>query len=167
MNSTGTVYWITGLSGAGKTTIGTQLLKKLNNNTVFLDGDNLREIYGDDIGYSLEDRKKMAMRNSRLCKMLSSQGFNVICCTIAMFHSVRDWNRKNISNYKEIYLKVSPEVLIARDQKNLYSKHKNGTIKNIMGLDLSFEEPINPNIVIENNGDKSPDEIVDFIIKNI
>ena len=99
--------------------------------------------------------------------MLSSQGFNVICCTIAMFHSVRDWNRKNISNYKEIYLKVSPEVLIARDQKNLYSKHKNGTIKNIMGLDLSFEEPINPNIVIENNGDKSPDEIVDFIIKNI
>ena len=164
MNSTGTVYWITGLSGAGKTTIGTQLLKKLNNNTVFLDGDNLREIYGDDIGYSLEDRKKMAMRNSRLCKMLSSQGFNVICCTIAMFHSVRDWNRKNISNYKEIYLKVSPEVLINRDQKNLYSKHKNGTIKNIMGLDLSFEEPINPNIVIENNGDKSPDEIVDFII---
>ena len=88
----GTVYWITGLSGAGKTTIGIELLKILNtkDNVIFLDGDELREIYGDDIGYSLDDRRKMAMRNSRLCKMLSNQGFDVICCTISMFHSIRE-----------------------------------------------------------------------------
>ena len=162
----GNVYWITGLSGSGKTTIGNELLKALNNKAIFLDGDDLRTIYGDDIGYSLDDRKKMAMRNSRLCKMISGQGFDVICCTIAMFHDVRAWNRENIDNYKEIYLKVKPEVLIARDQKNLYSKYKKGTADNIVGLDLKFEEPLNPDLVINNNGDKSPKEVVELILNN-
>ena len=163
----GTVYWITGLSGAGKTTIGLELLKILNtkNNVIFLDGDELREIYGDDIGYSIDDRLKMAMRNSRLCKMLSNQGFDVICCTISMFHNIREWNRKNIHTYKEIYLKVSKEVLIDRDQKKLYSQHKSGKVKNIMGIDLKFEEPLNPDIVIQNDGIYTPEQIVS-IIKN-
>lgn len=163
---TGNVYWVTGLSGSGKTTIGSELLNALNNKCIFLDGDDLRTIYGDDIGYSLEDRKKMAMRNSKLCRMLSNQGFDVICCTIAMFHDIRAWNRENINNYKEIYLKVKPEVLIARDQKNLYSKYKKGTTDNVVGLDLKFEEPLNPDIIINNNGDKSPKEIIEYILSN-
>ena len=167
MTKKGTVYWITGLSGAGKTTIGLELLKILNikNNVIFLDGDELREIYGDDIGYSIDDRRKMAMRNSHLCKMLSNQGFDVICCTISMFHNIREWNRKNIHTYKEIYLKVSKEVLVDRDQKKLYSQHKSGKVKNIMGIDLEFEEPLNPDIIIQNDGVYTPEQIAS-IIKN-
>ena len=98
----GIVYWITGPAGAGKTTIGKLLYEKIKEtepNTVFLDGDTLREVFGNDLGYSKEDRRKCAMRYSRLCAMLQSQGMNVICCTISMFDSVREWNRANISNY--------------------------------------------------------------------
>ena len=91
------VYWITGLAGAGKTTIGKLLYEKIRekeSNTVFLDGDILREVFGNDLGYSKEDRRKCAMRYSRLCAMLQRQGMNVICCTISMLDSVRDWNRE-------------------------------------------------------------------------
>ena len=110
----GRVFWITGLSGAGKTTIGYLLYTKLKiqkNSIVFLDGDELRKIFGNDLGYSKEDRLKSATRNSRLCKLLSDQGIDVICCTISMFDTIREWNRQNIKNYFEIYLDVSLETL--------------------------------------------------------
>ena len=109
-----TVYWITGLSGAGKTTIGRifyERLKRIYPNTVFLDGDALRKVFGDDLGYSKEDRRKCAMRYSKLCAMLQEQEINVVCCTISMFDCVRAWNRENIRNYREIYVKVSMDTL--------------------------------------------------------
>ena len=95
----GTVYWITGFAGAGKTTIGKALfdrIKPLDHSTVLLDGDAMREAFGNDLGYTEEDRFKCAMRYSRICKLLSDQGINVICCTISMFNEVRKWNRENI-----------------------------------------------------------------------
>ena len=120
----GYVYWITGLSGAGKTSIGKSLYQKLKQkspNTVFLDGDVLREVFGNDLGYTREERIKCAMRYARLCKMLQEQGLNVICCTISMFDCIRAWNRENIENYREIYVRVSMEVLKQRNQKGLYN----------------------------------------------
>ena len=93
------MLWLTGLSGAGKTTIGTllyQALRERKDNVVFLDGDQLRQVFGDDLGYAPDQRLKSAMRNARLCKLLAEQCLDVICCTISMFDSVRDWNRTNI-----------------------------------------------------------------------
>ena len=110
------VYWITGLSGAGKTTIGKLFYEKLKTehpNTVFLDGDMLRKVFGDDLGYTREERIKCAMRYSRLCAMLQEQGMHVVCCTISMFDCVRDWNRENINNYREIYIKVSMDTPVS------------------------------------------------------
>lgn len=162
----GIVYWITGLSGAGKTTIGNLLYRKLKEkkkNVVFLDGDILREIFGGDLGYSVEDRKKSAMRNSRICKALSDQGINVVCATISMFDECRNWNRINIKSYKEIYIKVPIEILIKRNQKGLYSKALNGEIENVMGIDIEFEEPKNPDLVILNDGSVEPQGLVDLI----
>lgn len=162
------VYWITGLSGAGKTTIGKLLYSKLklkNSSTVFLDGDNLREVFGNDLGYSLEDRKKSAMRNARLCKMLSEQNITVVCCTISMFDDIREWNRKNISNYNEIYIKVPIEILKIRDQKGLYSGLENGTSYDIIGMDLNMQEPKHPDLVIVNDGLTSIDELSKHILK--
>lgn len=162
----GNVYWITGLSGAGKTTIGKLLYEKIvsKNPIVFVDGDQLREIYGDGLGYNLEDRQKMAMRNARLCAMLSEQGLDVVCCTISMFHSVRRWNRENILNYKEIYLKVPTEVLMQRDQKNLYSSAES---KDVMGIDLFFEEPTTSDVIINNSGELTPIEVLNHIVKKL
>ena len=158
----GKVYWITGLSGAGKTTVGRLLYKNLlinNDNVIFLDGDTLREVFGNDLGYSVEDRHISAMRNARLCNFLSDQGMIVICCTISMFHDVRKWNRDNIDNYIEIYLKVSLDVLKKRNQKNLYKKSR----KDVVGIGIDMEEPVNADIVINNDGEFTPDEILKMI----
>lgn len=156
-----TVYWITGLSGAGKTTIGKLLYAKIKEeypNTVFLDGDILRKVFGDDLGYSKDDRMKCAMRYSRLCAMLQEQGMNVICCTISMFDIVRDWNRQNIHNYREIYVKVSMQTLQKRDQKGLYSGTTEEQQKEVVGIHMEIEEPMCPDLILENDGDKTPEE---------
>ncbi len=158
----GNVYWITGLSGAGKTTVSKALYNKLKSkkdNVVFLDGDILRDVFGNDLGYTKEDRLKSAMRNSRLCKMLSEQGIDVICATISMFDEVRKYNRDNILGYKEIYLSVSLEVLKERNQKKLYSDGSN-----VVGMDIEFEAPKCPDIVIENDGSISIEEITNKLL---
>ena len=160
----GRVFWITGLSGAGKTTIGYLLYTKLKaqkNPIVFLDGDELRKVFGNDLGYSKEDRLKSAFRNSRLCKLLSDQEIDVICCTISMFDAIREWNRENIKNYFEIYLDVSLETL--KDRKNIYRENNN----DIVGINVLAEIPKNPDIVLDNNGDFSPIEQVKKILSYI
>lgn len=159
----GTVYWLTGLSGSGKTTIGKLFYKRLRDkkpNVVFLDGDSLRETIADDLGHSLEERKKSAMRNSRLCRLLAGQGIDVICATISMFHDCHRWNRRNISRYREIYIRVPIEVLIKRDQKQLYSRALKGEIKHVWGVDLKVEEPEDPDLILDNDGSQAPDELV-------
>lgn len=161
------VYWITGLSGAGKTTIGKLLyykLKDMYSNTVFLDGDILRQVFDNDLGYSESDRLKCAMRYSRLCKMLQQQEINVVCCTISMFNSVRDWNRQNIDNYLEIYLKVSMDILVTRDQKGLYSGCTDEKDGRITGIHIACEEPQYPDLILVNNGEKTPEEQVGVIM---
>ncbi len=159
MNEKGTVYFFTGLSGAGKTTIGGlfyQRLKATKPNVVFLDGDELRPIFCEDTGYTHEDRLKRARRIFRVCKMLAEQGIDVVCCSIAMYSDVREWNREHISNYREIYLKVRRETLLHRNQKGLYTSGKD-----VVGVSLPFDEPQSPDIVIQNDGDEVPLTIVE------
>ena len=106
----GQVFWITGFSGAGKTTIGTRLyyrLKKQSSKVVLLDGDIIKRLFGaENVDYTREGRKKRAFQYSELCRLLAYQGITVICCTIAMFDEVRDWNRRHIPNYHEIFIDV-------------------------------------------------------------
>ena len=150
------VYWVTGLAGAGKTTIGTLLYQFLRERqpTIMLDGDEMRRVTGNIFGYTPEGRREGAFMVGRLCDMLTRQGITVVCCTISMFHDVRAWNRENIENYREIYLKVKMETLFARDQKGLYS-HKQ---ENVMGVTAPFDEPRSPDLILENDGEKSPQE---------
>ncbi len=162
MNQTNKVYWLTGLSGAGKTTIGRLWYKKLKERgtpAVFLDGDELRQVFGDDLGFTEADRRKSAMRNARLCALLAKQGLTVVCCTISMFDSVRDWNRKNIPGYFEVYVKASMNTLCCRDQKGLYS---NGD-GNVAGVHFQVEEPKYPDLILENDGIKTPEEQVELL----
>lgn len=154
----GNVYFFTGLSGAGKTTIGGLFYRRMKakrNDVVLLDGDCIRPVYLDGIGYSDDERLVGAKRTFRVARMLSAQGIQVVVCSICMYHEVRRWNRDNIPGYHEIYIKASRETLFRRDQKGLYSAGKN-----VVGVDLPFDEPRHPDIVIENDGGETPEAIV-------
>src|SRR5215467_7494012 len=101
----GRVFWITGLSGAGKTTVGRELWSRLRaagRPVTFLDGDMLRDVIAEDLGHSSGDRRRSAMRNARLCRLLAGQGADVVCATISLFHEVQRWNREHIPGYREI-----------------------------------------------------------------
>lgn len=165
MSETGTVYFFTGLSGAGKTTIGGlfhQRLKATKPNVVLLDGDEIRIAFGEDVGYTQPERLRWAGRIFRVCKLLSDQGIDVVCCSIAMYESVRQWNRENIPNYKEIYIKVSRDTLIRRNQKGLYTGGKD-----VVGIDLPFDEPRRPDIVVPNDGGQTPLELVEQLEREL
>lgn len=159
MESKGTVYFFTGLSGAGKTTIGGlfhQRLKAAKPNVVVLDGDEIRLAFGEDVGYTHSERLRWAERIFRVARLLAGQGIDVVVCSIAMYESVRQWNRENIPNYKEIYIKASKDTLTRRNQKGLYSEGKN-----VVGIDLPFDEPRSPDIVLPNDGERTPLELVE------
>lgn len=156
------VYWITGLAGAGKTTIGEKLfalLKREFPNSVFLDGDTLREIIGNDLTYTQSHRLESSRRNARLCKLLSSQGIHVVCSTICMYREVRNWNRLSIPDYVEIFLDVPMDLLHARDQKGLYSGAKRDSQSDMPGIDVPYELPENPDLTVMNDGRETPDAI--------
>jgi adenylylsulfate kinase len=167
--ASGTVYWITGLSGSGKTTVSQLLVtrfRSMGRHVIMLDGDELREVFGHSFGYSAEDRARLAMVYSRLCRSLAVQGFDVIIATVAMFSTVRDWNRNNIEQYREIYLTVPIELLAERDPKGLYARARRGEVQNVVGVDLPVDAPRNPDLVIENFGACTPEIAVQRILQS-
>ena len=164
------ITWLIGMSGAGKTTIGKVVynnLKQKMDNLIFLDGDDFREIFGNDLGHNIEDRKKNADRICRICHLLDKNNINVICCILSIFEESREWNRNNFNSYKEVYLKVPLTELERRDTKGLYKGGREGEIENVVGYDIPFEEPQKPTLTIDNSGTKSVEEIAAIIEAHI
>jgi adenylylsulfate kinase len=157
------VIWITGLSGAGKTTIANALQRHLatNHPTVLLDGDALRHALGATQSYGPEDRRNLAYTYARLAQYIAGQGFTVVCATISMFHDVRTWNRENNPRYFEIYLRVPEEELKRRDPKGLYAGARSGRM---VAFEGGFEEPASADLVIDNHGLMSAEETTALIL---
>jgi len=156
-NESGICYWITGLSGAGKTTISLELVKlmrKNHKNVVFLDGDNLRNIFKNK-NYSLSERLSLSYQYSSMTKLLSDQGIHVVIAVMALFHEIHQWNRKHISNYVEVFLDVSLTELERRDPKGLYKNYRLGKISGMAGLDLKADLPIKPDFYFDWNENKN------------
>lgn len=161
----GGLVWITGYSGAGKTTVAKLVSNELKLQgfpVLFLDGDDLRSILGEKFGHDLDDRKKLAYIYSRLCKRICDNGITVIIATVAMFESVRSENRLSNQHYTEVYLDVPLDVRAERDSKGIYLSDNRSL--NSAG----FEEPENPDIVINNYGVTTPTiaaaQIVEYVI---
>lgn len=158
----GHVFWITGLSGAGKSTTARDLVHRLRSrgrHVVLLDGDELRSVYGDGLAFTTSDRLTLAMRHAKLCRLLANQGFDVVCATISLFHACQAWLRQNILDYHEIFLHVSLAELHRRDPKGLYQRTAATAPVHVVGVDLPVEEPLNPDLLIENHGQLSPDDV--------
>ncbi len=163
---TGSVYWFTGMSGVGKSTLASLFcarLKAQGGNAVYLDGDILREVFGNDLGHTNESRLKSAMRNARLCKLLSDQGVDVVCATISLFHSCQQWNRANIASYREIFIEAPIEVLKGRDPKKIYAQAASGTVGDVAGIHFEVQNPKNPELHLQNDGSRTPHDLVDEI----
>jgi adenylylsulfate kinase len=162
------VIWIIGLSGSGKTTLSELVYGRLKPrvpNLVRLDGDVLRDLFGNDVDHTIEGRRRNAQRLSVLSKFLADQGIHVIAAVLSIFPEWREWNRKNIPGYAEVYLKASLGTLRRRDTKNLYSRALTGELPNVVGVDIPFPEPQAPDLVIDNNLDRSAlGELADCVL---
>lgn len=153
---TGQVIWITGLSGAGKTTLAKELnlhFQKKRLCSILLDGDLLRDMFTKSSiereAYDRKSRVNLALKYGLLSKTLSAQGFTVIIATISMFNEIYAWNRENLKNYFEVYLKVPLDELYLRDNKKIYQRYKDGKLFNVAGLDLTVDEPVSADVVYD------------------
>ncbi len=145
----GFVLWMTGLSGAGKTTIALEMLDQLAERGLRLerlDGDVVRESLTRDLGFSKEDRTKNIERITFVAKLLSRNGVGCICSFISPYQSIRDSVRANTTNFLEVFVDAPLDVVIDRDVKGMYKKALAGEIPNFTGISDPFEAPESPDI---------------------
>ncbi|MDM5225422.1 adenylyl-sulfate kinase [Cytobacillus sp. NJ13] len=150
------MIWFTGLSGSGKSTIANALqheLYKNNLNVYLLDGDNLRHGINCNLSFSSEDRKENIRRTAEIGKLFVDAGIVVLAAVISPFEKDRLHARKIFlpDEFIEVYVKCSLEECEKRDPKGLYKKARNGEIKQFTGIDQPYEEPKNPDIVLDTN----------------
>lgn len=167
----GAVLWFTGLSGSGKSTVAKKLEQRLferDVHTMFLDGDNLRHGLNGDLGFSDNDRNENIRRAAEVSRLGFGHGNIVLCSFISPFQSERDFARSILpeGRFFEIFVKCDLEVCKRRDPKGLYAKALAGEIKNFTGISSPYEEPQNPELVVETDL-RSTEEIVEQIIAEL
>jgi adenylyl-sulfate kinase len=161
------VIWLTGLSGAGKTTISTELYRRLKPRMpelVLLDGDAIRAALGGDLGFTEADRNVQIRRVQGIAKLLSDQGLVVLVGVVYANPELLAWNRANFSQYREIYLRAPLDVVTARDAKGIYGRAARGETSNVVGVDIPWREPERPDLVLEADGRNTPAEMADRVI---
>ena len=162
----GILFWITGLSGSGKTTIAKLIKKDIVKNygpTMLVSGDDLRKIFNFN-KYTLVERKLLAKKFCNFAKFITNQNINLIFATVAMMHAPRNWNRKNIDNYVEIFIKTKINKIIEAKKKKIYHKKNIG---DIVGLNIKPELPKKPDIIIINSFDKRINDLSKILVNKI
>lgn len=148
----GFVLWFTGLPCSGKTTVADAVaeeLKKMNLKVERLDGDIIRQGLTKDLGFSKEDRDKNIDRVTFVAKLLSRNGVATLVSFVSPYREKRRQAREETTNFIEVYLKCPVEVCKQRDIKGMYEKALRGEIKDFTGVDDPYEEPLNPEIMLE------------------
>jgi adenylylsulfate kinase len=162
------VLWLTGLSGSGKTSLANLLHEYLEGkglNVRRLDGDTLRLIF-PNTGFSKEERNRHVRRAGELAAKLEKDGAIVIASLISPYRESRLYVRSSCSQFIEIYVKASLKTCEARDPKKLYKKARNGEIKNFTGIDDPYEEPEQPESIIDTD-QQTLEQSFDILKKSI
>ena len=160
--------WLTGLSGAGKSTIANLLEQRLfasGRHTYVLDGDNIRQGLNRDLGFSEADRVENIRRAMEVARLFVDAGLVVIVAFISPYRAERDFARSRFEpdEFVEIFIDAPLEECERRDPKGLYAKARRGELLNFTGIDSDYEPPEAPEIRLDTVA-KSPDECVDLIL---
>ena len=165
-NNEGFVLWLTGLSGSGKSELANHVAEKLRetrNYVEILDGDVVRKSLTKDLGFTEADRKTNLERVTFVAKLLSRNGVATIVSFISPYIAARENARKETTNFMEVFVKCPIEVCIERDVKGLYKKALAGEIDNFTGISHPYEDPPNPEIVVETDKE-TPKESTEKIL---
>ncbi len=164
--------WFTGLSGSGKSTLAVELeaeLYKMGIHTYILDGDNVRHGLNRGLTFSDEDREENIRRIGEVAKLFVDAGIIVLSAFISPFKKDREQVRSLLgkNEFIEVFVNANLETCEARDPKGLYKKARKGEIKEFTGISSPYEEPENPEIIVNNglNSDlqKNVSQIIDFL----
>lgn len=164
------VIWLTGLSGAGKTTICQVLYRRLKPSMpelVLLDGDAIRESLSTDLGFSESDRVRQISRVQRLARLLSSQDLVVLVAVVYANPELLKWNRDNIADYVEVLVDAPLDLVRARDPKGLYGRAMRGETQDVVGVDLVWHRPVASDLVIDPGAHPTPDDAARAIVQAV
>ena len=169
MEDCGVTIWLTGLPGAGKTTIANYLEHELlarSKKVEVLDGDVIRINLSKGLGYSKEDRDTNIRRIGFVSNLLTRNGVATVVAAISPYRDIRDEVRHTIHDFVEVYVTCPLDVLVARDPKGLYAKAMTGEIPSFTGISDPYEEPIDPEVTVHTDRE-TIDESVGKIISKL
>jgi len=165
----GFTLWFTGLSGSGKSTIAERVALRLQRKGIrveILDGDIVRTHLSKGLGFSREDRDENIKRVGFVCQLLTRNGVVAVASVISPYRETRDYNRKAIKDFVEVFTRCPVEVCAQRDLKGLYQKAASGEIKGFTGVDDPYEPPLHAEVVCHTD-QESVDESVEKVLKKI
>jgi adenylylsulfate kinase len=161
-NDTGFVLWLTGLSGAGKSTVAAKLaptLAERGHRVELLDGDEVRTNLCQGLGFSREDRDTNIARIGYVAAKLSKHGVAVLVAAISPYREARDRVRASVDTFVEVYVAAPVSTCVERDPKGLYARARAGEIKNFTGVSDPYEPPLQPEIVLHTEAESVDDSV--------
>lgn len=167
-NPGGATIWFTGLPSSGKSTIANVLAERLKGKgfkVERLDGDIIRHHLWKELGFTKEDRDENIRRAAYLAGIFTRNGIITITTFISPYRELREYARKNIGDFIELYVKCPVEVCMQRDPKGLYQKALAGEISNFTGVSDPYEEPLNPEVLIESDKETLEDSVTRIMDK--
>lgn len=166
--SEGFTLWFTGLSGAGKSTLANLAAEELRNRghrVEVLDGDEVRTNLSKGLGFSKEDRDTNIRRIGYVCNLLARNGVIAISAAISPYREVRDEVRRLHQRFVEVFVRCPLDTLVERDVKGLYKKALRGEIANFTGVSDPYEEPLNPELVVETHRESREESLQRLIAR--
>jgi adenylylsulfate kinase len=167
----GGVIWFTGLSGSGKSTVANEVAYKLHTMgriTYVLDGDNIRQGLNKNLGFSPEDRNENIRRISEVANLFSDAGVIAITAFISPYRKFRNFCRELAGDgrFVEVFCRAPLETCEERDPKGLYKKAREGIIKDFTGINAPYEEPDNPELIVDTDKE-TVDESAEKVLKKL